>query len=92
MKPSELRNLIRALGGAKVVANACGVTSQAVSHWKAVPPEHVVRIEEMARLKRVFRSDGTPYSVAILRPDMIRGIDRIEPALRLAASTLVEAE
>lgn len=92
MKPSELRNLIRALGGTKVVARACDVTSQAVSHWKSVPPEHVVRIEEMARLKRVLRSDGTPYSVAVLRPDMVRGFDRIEPASRTAAATLVDAD
>ena len=63
-----------------------------MSHWKSVPPEHVVRIEEMARLKRVLRSDGTPYSVAVLRPDMVRGLDQIEPASRTAAATLVEAD
>lgn len=93
MKTAELRNLIRALGGPKVVGRGCGgISSQAVSHWKAVPPEHVLRIEEMARVRKVFRSDGTPYSVSILRPDMTAGILQIRAGAAPDTATLVEAE
>lgn len=77
MKTAELRNLIKALGGPKVVGRHCNVTSQAVSHWKRVPPEHVLRIEELARTRRVVRSDGTPYTVEVLRPDMTEGLEQI---------------
>lgn len=93
MKTSELRNLIKALGGPRVVGRECGgISSQAVSHWKAVPPEHVLRIEEMARRRKVFRSDGTAYSVAVLRPDMVEGLDQIRAVSAGADATLVEAE
>lgn len=93
MKPSELRNLIRALGGPKVVGRECGgISGQAVSHWKTVPSEHVLRVEEMARRRKVVRSDGTPYSVAILRPDMVEGLDQIRAVSAGAAATVVEVE
>jgi hypothetical protein len=93
MKTAELRNLIKALGGPKVVGRECGgISSQAVSHWKVVPSNHVLRIEELARARRVRRSDGTPYSVAVLRPDMVQGLDAIRASATGADVTLVEAE
>jgi transcriptional regulator with XRE-family HTH domain len=45
------RQLVRALGGGAAVAQRCGVTRQAVSHWLragAVPAVHVPVLAEMA--------------------------------------------
>lgn len=78
MKTAELRNLIMALGGPKVVGRELGITGPAVSHWKQVPPEHVMRVSEMAKRRKIRRSDGTTYTVAVLRPDMLLGIARIK--------------
>lgn len=71
MKRAELRNLIRQLGGPTVVGKACGgITSQAVNHWPRVPTDHAPILEKLAREKGVTRSDGTPYTCELLRPDL----------------------
>ena len=46
-----LSSLIETLGGVAAVARACGVTTQAVSNWKAAgaaPAHHHVRLWVMA--------------------------------------------
>jgi transcriptional regulator with XRE-family HTH domain len=46
-----VRQLIRALGGGAAVAQRCGVTRQAVSHWvrdDAAPKSHHVTLWTMA--------------------------------------------
>ena len=71
MKRAELRNLVRQLGGPTVVGKACGgITSQAVNHWDRVPFEHAPILEKLARERSVTRSDGTPYTCELLRPDL----------------------
>lgn len=81
MKRSELRNLIKALGGPKVVGRACkGISSQAVSHWTQVPQEHCPTIERLAREKRVVRSDGSPYTCEVFRPEVEWSVLRGAPA------------
>lgn len=80
METSELRNLIKAVGGAAAVASRCGISSSAVSHWDEVPKEHCPVLETMARERLVVRQDGSPYTCEVLRPDladrfaMIRGV------------------
>ena len=75
MKRAELRNLIKSLGGPKVVsahlrkADGEAPTSQSVSHWKRVPPRHCPALERMAWDRGVRRSDGTPYTCELMRPD-----------------------
>lgn len=71
MKRAELRNLIKALGGPSVVARECGgISHSAVSHWTAVPVEHCPLIERLARERRLVRSDGTPYTCELFRPEV----------------------
>ena len=43
----------------KVIAEACGITEQAVCQWEKVPAEHVIKVE---RVSGVSRHD--------LRPDL----------------------
>ncbi len=48
--------LVRALGGGKAVAQACGVTPQAVSNWVAadrIPSQHHAAIWRLAQAKGV---------------------------------------
>jgi hypothetical protein len=90
MKRSELRNLIRALGGPKVVGRVIGCSSSAVSHWDQVPREHILVIESMARERKVLRSNGDPYSATVLRPDVQDALDRIESSPSGTGTTLVQ--
>lgn len=90
MKRSELRNLVKALGGPKVVGRACDISSQAVSHWEQVPQEHAPVLETLAREKRVLRSDGSAYTCEILRPDLATRFAMIRGAP--AKPTLVAAD
>lgn len=89
MKTAELRNLIKALGGPRAVGTYCGVTGTAVSHWKMVPSDHVLRITELARVRRVLRSDGSAYAVGVLRPDMLEGVAVIQNESAAATFTRV---
>ena len=72
MKRSQLKNLIKKLGGPTVVSKSlgCDLTSQAVCKWDRVPVRHCVAIETLARERMVVRSDGTPYTRAVFQPDM----------------------
>ena len=88
MKRSELRNLIHALGGPKVIGAACGISSQAVSHWVVCPQEHAPVLETLARQKRVIRSNGELYTCEVLRPDLADRFAMIRGAP--ATSTLVD--
>ncbi len=80
METSELKNLIKAIGGPTLVAERCGVSHSAVCHWEEVPKEHCPVLETMARERRIVREDGSPYTCEVLRPDladrfaMIRGV------------------
>lgn len=83
MDLSELRNLIKALGGPAAVGARCDVSSSAVSHWTLVPKEHCPVLEAMARELRMVREDGSPYTCEVLRPDLadrfalIRGVPAV---------------
>jgi DNA-binding transcriptional regulator YdaS (Cro superfamily) len=57
----DIKTLIKKAGGPAAVARACGITSQAVSQWKRVPPQHCIAIER-ATSGAIARSD--------LRPDI----------------------
>jgi len=52
--------LARERKGVTAIADACGVTTQAVSQWKRIPPRHV---------KAVSNLTGTPPH--LLRPDIV---------------------
>ena len=41
MRDQVLLSLIEKRGGTKRIADACGVTTQAVSQWRRVPRRHV---------------------------------------------------
>lgn len=91
MKRSELRNLVKALGGPSVVGRACGegISHSAVSHWLRIPVEHCPTIEALAREKQVVRSDGTPYVCELFRPEVrwseLRNNQPLAPSLDEAA-------
>ncbi len=51
------QEIIKQIGGPRVVGDICGVTSQAVSQWKRIPVEHVSAI-----------MGATDYSVCDLLP------------------------
>jgi DNA-binding transcriptional regulator YdaS (Cro superfamily) len=47
-----------AAGGASAIARAIGVTPQAVAQWKAIPAEHVLKLEKAFGVSRhVQRAD-----------------------------------
>lgn len=48
----DLKEIVSAFGGPGKVAEICGVKSQAVSQWKKVPPNHVLKLEEAGELTR----------------------------------------
>jgi hypothetical protein len=54
-----LAKAIKAAGGTVKVAEACGITPQAVSQWEMCPTRHVHRVASMGRV-----------SARKLRPDM----------------------
>jgi DNA-binding transcriptional regulator YdaS (Cro superfamily) len=57
----DIKTLIKKAGGPAAVARVCGITSQAVSQWRRVPPQHCIAIER-ATSGAVTRSE--------LRPDL----------------------
>ena len=50
---------IRKAGGPAAVGRAFGITSQAVTQWRRVPPERVLEVERMSGVSR-----------HLLRPDV----------------------
>jgi DNA-binding transcriptional regulator YdaS (Cro superfamily) len=42
----------RAANGASAIARVIGVTPQAVAQWKAIPPEHVLKLERAFGVSR----------------------------------------
>jgi len=59
----SLSSTIDALGGTAAVARACGVTTQAVTNWRAAgqaPARHAIRLWSMARRAGLpWRPPGT---------------------------------
>lgn len=76
MKRAEVQNLIKKLGGPKVVAahlrkgDGTPPTGQAICHWHHVPIQYCPTIERMCREAKVTRSDGVPYSCEIFQPSV----------------------
>lgn len=74
MKRAEVQNLIKKLGGPKVVAahlrKTDGVppTANAIVHWHHVPVQYCPTIERLCREARVTRSDGLPYTCELFQP------------------------
>ena len=48
----EVRELLKQAGGAVKVAEACGLTRQAVYKWRSVPVRHVNVVESMSGVPR----------------------------------------
>jgi len=70
VKRAELKKFIKKLGGAKVVARACGISSSAISHWKQAPLAHLAILETLAQAKKLAHSDGVPITCSVIRPDL----------------------
>lgn len=64
---SGLNEAKRAAGGASAIARIVNVTPQAVAQWRAVPPEHVLKIEK-----------ATGVSRHVQRPDVFGPADDFE--------------
>ena len=72
----EVRELLKRAGGVAKVANACGLTRQAVYAWETIPVKHLAAVEAVSGLSKVE-----------LRPDLYRLSPEDEKAalrLRLA--------
>lgn len=79
--------LIRALGGPKAVAEACGVTISAVGCWQvtgSIPPRHWLRLWRMAKARGI---DWRPPGAEDL--DLI---ERTKPAPLTGAAAAVQEE
>lgn len=63
-------------GARRIIGEACGITSQAVSDWTRVPVEHVIEVERLTGIPR-----------ELLRPD-IYGAPRPRPPKAVAAADL----
>jgi len=48
----NIKKIIKTLGGPTIIGRRCNRTSQAVSQWTKVPPEHVLTLESMGKLTR----------------------------------------
>ena len=68
--------LIRALGGPKAVANACGVTMSAVGCWQvtgSIPARHWLRLWRMAKERGLdWRPPGAEGLDLVIVPDTAR--------------------
>jgi DNA-binding transcriptional regulator YdaS (Cro superfamily) len=49
---NSIRSLIEKAGGAAKLAKAFGITRQAVEQWRVVPPERVLKVEELTGVSR----------------------------------------
>jgi len=70
----RIDKLIEHIGGAEVVAAACGVTRQAVLQWRRVPAGHVIPLAENAPIAitpHEIRADLYPHPLDGLR---LRGL------------------
>ena len=52
MRPHPITRAIEKAGSVKALAEAAGVRPQAVSQWRAIPAERVVRISEATGIPR----------------------------------------
>lgn len=66
---SGLDEAKRAAGGASAIARIVNITPQAVAQWRAVPPEHVLKIEK-----------ATGISRHVQRPDVFGPAEDLEEA------------
>jgi DNA-binding transcriptional regulator YdaS (Cro superfamily) len=60
-RKEALRAAIEKAGGPTKVAEACGITPQAVSQWDECPSRHVHRVSALT---------GGEIPASVLRPDM----------------------
>lgn len=88
MKRSEIRNLIKALGGPGFVGRHLSppVDHSAVSKWKAIPVKHCPTLERLARDKRLTRSDGTPYTCEVFAPTVEWAAVRDKPVTTIVVT------
>lgn len=74
MKRAEVQNLIKKLGGPKVVAahlrklDGDPPTGNAISHWDRIPVQYAPTIERLCREAKVARSNGIPYTCEVFHP------------------------
>lgn len=74
MKRAELQNLIKKLGGPKVVSahlrKADGVppTPNAIVQWRRIPVQYCPTIERLCREAKITRSNGQPYACEYFHP------------------------
>ena len=52
MRNPIVKRVVRAVGTARAVGEACGITGQAVSLWRHVPIEHVFTVERISGIPR----------------------------------------
>lgn len=52
MKNTALSSAIQAAGGLTPLADALGISKQAISSWKRCPPHHVLKVEKLTRVPR----------------------------------------
>lgn len=52
MHQAITKQAIEAAGGATKLADLLGITRQAVEQWEAVPPRHVLRVEQATGISR----------------------------------------
>jgi hypothetical protein len=74
MKRAEVQNLIKKLGGPKVVAahlrklDGNPPTPNAISQWKQIPVHCCPTVERLCREAKVVRSNGQPYTCELFHP------------------------
>lgn len=51
-KDAALQEAVRKVGGLEPLAKACGVSVQAISKWRSVPPHHVLTVSRVAKVSR----------------------------------------
>lgn len=75
MRNPIVTRVIRAVGSAKAVGDACGITGQAVSLWRHVPIEHVITVEKISGIPREeLRPDvfGAPRPLDLVASRSVR--------------------